>query len=219
MENQLDQSVSKVEIKGFTAKFYDQLMDIGSLGMYGRFLKSAIKKMNIRPDDAILDLGCGTGRNDCLMAEYLSEKGRIVGVDKGEEMVEQFQKKCGKLPNVSLHTQSILEPLPFENEFDKVVMVFVFHGFTQENRRIIAENAKKALKPGGQFILLDFNEFDFKSKPIWFRVGFKAIECPLAFDFIERDWKAQFKEWGFGDFEEHLWFFDTMRLFKATKKS
>ena len=204
MEKQLDQSVSKVEIKGITAKFYDQIMQIGSLGMYGRFLKSAIRKMNIQPDDTILDLGCGTGKNDCLMAEYLGEKGRIVGVDKGEEMIAQFEAKCKDRRNVSLHVQSILEPLPFENEFDKVVMVFVFHGFTQENRKIIAENVYKALKPGGQFILLDFNEFDFKSKPIWFRVGFKAVECPLAFDFIERDWKTIFREWGFDDFEEHL---------------
>lgn len=218
MEKQLDQSVSKVEIKGITAKFYDQIMQVGSLGMYGRFLKSAIQKMDIQPDDAILDLGCGTGKNDCLMAEYLGVKGRIVGVDKGEEMTAQFEKKCQDRPNVSLHVQSILEPLPFENEFDKVVMVFVFHGFMQENRKIIADNAYKALKPGGQFILLDFNEFDFKSKPIWFRVGFKAIECPLAFDFIERDWKTIFKEWGFDDFEKHLWFLDTMRLFKMKKK-
>ncbi len=218
MERQLDQSVSKVEIKGITAKFYDQIMQIGSLGMYGRFLRSAIKKMGIRSTDAILDLGCGTGHNDCLMAQYLNEQGRIVGVDKGAEMIAQFEKKCRDLPNVSLHVQSILEPLPFENEFDKVVMVFVFHGFTQENRKIIAENARKALKPGGQFILLDFNEFDFKSKPFWFRWGFKAVECPLAFDFIERDWKTIFKEWGFDNFEEHFWFLNTMRLFKMTKK-
>ena len=214
----LDQSVSKVEIKGAMARFYDKIMDVGSLGFYGKFLKSAIAKMNIQPEDAILDLGCGTGRNDCLMAQYLNEKGRIVGVDLGQEMIEQFEKKCAHLPNVTLHRQSILEPLPFENKFDKAFMSFVFHGFTQENRKIIVDNAKKALKKGGQFILLDFNEFDFKSKPLWFRLGFKAIECPLAFDFIERDWKAQLKEWGFDEFEDHLWFFDTIRLFKAVKQ-
>ncbi len=213
----LDQSVSKVEIKGAMARFYDKIMDVGSLGFYGKFLKSAIAKMNIQPEDAILDLGCGTGRNDCLMAQYLNEKGKIVGVDMGEEMIEQFEKNCAHLPNVTLHRQSILEPLPFENEFDKVFMSFVFHGFTQENRKIIVDNVKKALKKGGQFILLDFNEFDFKRKPFWFRIGFKAIECPLAFDFIARDWKAQLKEWGFDHFEEHIWFMDSIRLFKATK--
>ena len=213
----LDQSVSKVEVKGITARFYDQILNWGSFGKYGRFLKDAIAKMKIQADDAILDLGCGTGKNDCLMAQYLGENGRIVGVDIGEEMVEQFEKNCGRLPNISLHRQSILEPLPFKNEFNKVFTSFVFHGFTQENRKKIIENAHQALKDQGQLIVLDFNEFELEKKPRWFRIGFKAIECPLAFEYIKINWKEQLKEWGFEIFEEHVWFMETLRLFKARK--
>ena len=213
----LDQSVSKVEVSGFTARFYDRILNWGSLGKYDRFLKDAIAKMAIQPDDAILDLGCGTGKNDCLMAEYLSPEGMIVGVDIGQEMVEQFEKNCGRFRNISLHQQSILEKLPFNEEFDKVFMSFVFHGFTQENRKTIIGNAYRALKKDGQLIVLDFNEFEFEKKPFWFRMGFKAIECPLAFEYIEINWKEQLKAWGFEIFEEHLWFMDTLRLFKARK--
>ncbi|MCD6376368.1 MAG: class I SAM-dependent methyltransferase [Caldisericaceae bacterium] len=215
----LDQSVSKVEVRGLTARFYDQILNWGSLGKYGRFLKSAIALLDIQPRDAILDLGCGTGKNDCLMAEYLNLEGRIVGVDIGQEMAEQFEKNCGKFKNIRLHQQSILEPLPFENEFDKVFMSFVFHGFTQENRKKIIDNAYRVLKADGQLIVLDFNEFEFAKKPLWFRVGFKAIECPLAFEYIKINWKEQLKTWGFEMFEEHLWFMDTLRLFKAKKFS
>ncbi|MHB2148519.1 class I SAM-dependent methyltransferase [Calditrichota bacterium LG25] len=214
----LDQSVSKVEVKGFAARFYDQLLKWGSLGKYERFLKEAIAKMNIKADDAILDLGCGTGKNACLMARYLGEKGRIVGVEIGEEMAAQFEKNCSHLSNVSLLRQSFLETLPFKKEFDKVFLSFVFHGFTQENRRKIIDNARRALKDDGQLIVLDFNEFNLSEKPLWFRIGFKTIECPLAFEYIRINWKEQLKEWGFEIFEEDVWFMSTLRLFKARIK-
>ncbi len=214
----LDQSVSKVEIRGFMARWYDSIMSWGSLGRYNRFLRQAIAKMDIQSNDSILDLGCGTGKNDCLMAEYLSPQGKIVGVEIGPEMIEQFKKNCGRFRNISLHQQSILEPLPFKEEFDKVFMSFVFHGFTQENRRKIIDNAHRALKNNGQLIVLDFNEFELESKPLWFKVGFKTIECPLAFEYIKINWKQQLDDWGFELFEEHLWFMNTLRLFKARKK-
>ena len=68
---------SKVEVKGFTARHYDNLMDIITFGKYSSFIEDAIKLMKIRPDDRIIDLGAGTGRNACLMMKYLSEKRKI----------------------------------------------------------------------------------------------------------------------------------------------
>ena len=74
---------SKVEVTGFEARHYDLLLKMGSFGVYNRMLKKAIADMNILPDDAILDLGCGTGYNDCLMAGYLNQDGKIVGLEIG----------------------------------------------------------------------------------------------------------------------------------------
>ncbi len=213
----LDQSLSKVEIKGFAARYYDRIMRWGSLGRYQKFIESAIRKMEIQPDDAILDLGCGTGSNDCLMAQYLGPSGLIVGVDIGEEMVNQFKEKCSGKPNVHLVKQRIEEPLPFENRFDKVLLSFVIHGFAQPNREKIIRNAYQALKTDGQLFILDFNEFDLQDKPFWFRYGFKKVECPLAFEFIALDFKTYLQQWGFGDFKEDYWFMDTLRLLKACK--
>ena len=48
--------------------------------------------MAIQPEDAILDLGSGSGRNACLMARYLSDRGRIAGLDVGVEMLEQARR-------------------------------------------------------------------------------------------------------------------------------
>ena len=68
---------SIVETKGFTAKYYDALMDIITFGRYHLFIEKSIELMRIRPPDRILDLGTGTGRNACLMAKFLSKKGKL----------------------------------------------------------------------------------------------------------------------------------------------
>lgn len=208
---------SKVEVKGFEAKHYDFLLQLGSFRKYGRMLKNAIATMNIQPDDAILDLGCGTGKNSCLMAEYMEPRGSILGLDIGDEMIAQFNKKCAAHPNINVEKRKIEEPLPYQNEFDKVFLSFVFHGFPDEKRNQILSNARRALKDSGQLIIFDFNEFDLDSKPFWFRFGFKKIECPLAFEYITMDWKSRLREQGFDNFEEKLYFMDTIRLLMAHK--
>ena len=78
---------SKVEISKLTAKYYDMLMDILTFGGYSLFIYKAIQLMNIKPNDKIIDLGAGTGRNACLMMNYLSTKGELIGLDISNEMV------------------------------------------------------------------------------------------------------------------------------------
>ena len=209
---------SKVEITGFEALHYDTLINVLSLGSYIRFIRNAIAGMKIQPTDRILDLGCGTGRNSCLMAKYLSDEGEIVGLDIGEEMIQQFNDKCDRYPNVSVQNLRIDEPLLYENEFDKVLLSFVFHGFQDDKKNVIIDNVKKALKPGGQLFILDYNEFDFDKKPLLFRKLFERFECRLALDYLKVDWKNKFTELGFGDFEEQLFYWKLIRLLKAELK-
>jgi len=37
--------------------------------------------MNIQRGDSILDSGCGTGRNVCMLEKYLSNEGKITDMD------------------------------------------------------------------------------------------------------------------------------------------
>ena len=88
-EPTLDRSLSKVEVTGAVARHYDLMINLITGGTYSFFIRRVIRAMDIRPDDAILDLGAGTGRNACLMARYLGGRGRIVGLDIGEEMLSR----------------------------------------------------------------------------------------------------------------------------------
>ena len=84
---------SEVELTPFTAINYDKIMNIATLGLYRGFIHRAIKAMNIQSEDKILDLGCGTGRNACIMGKYLSGTGKITGMDISPIMERQFNKK------------------------------------------------------------------------------------------------------------------------------
>lgn len=210
---------SRVELTESIARHYDILLDLGTLGTYPSVIQSAVRSMEIEPSDKILDLGAGTGRNACLMMEYLSAEGEILGIDISEEMTSQFEKNCADWGNARIINQRIDRPLPYENEFDKVFMCFVLHGFPQRIRIRIIQNAYNALKMNGEFFILDYNSFSLGDMPFLIRIPFKILECPYAFDFIKRDWKGILAEEGFSHFEEKFYYSDYVRLLKAVKES
>ncbi len=211
-----DHSDSKVEVKGFEARHYDLLMNTITGGTYPFFIRRAVREMNIQPGDEILVLGSGTGRNLCLMNKYLSGQGRIVGLDIGPEMLEQSKQRCKHLPYVTIENRRIEQLLPYQEEFDKVFISFVLHGLVPDERLKVIANAYRALKPGGEFIILDYNEFDLKHAPWPVRFAFK-IECPLASEFVGVDLQAQLQEQGFDDFRVHPHYFGYVRLIGARK--
>lgn len=208
---------SKVEIKGFMARNYDSLLDLATVGRYSPFIKKAIELMKIQPEDKILDLGAGTGRNACLMAKYLSGNGELIGVDISTEMIAQFKKKCVNHPNVRVLRSRVDQFLAFKEKFDKIFISFVLHGFPQNVRESIVKNVFKMLKVNGSFFILDYNEFSFNEMPFYLRGLFKSIECTYAFDFIKRDWQQILTGHNFQGFEHFLFFKDYVRLLKAQK--
>lgn len=208
---------SGVELKQFTAKNYDRLMNTVSFGMYKGFINRAIKNMNIQPEDAILDLGCGTGRNAGLMSSYLSENGSVTGLDVSEIMEKQFNKRFSGDKRVQFTRQRVDIPLDLGQQFDKILISFVIHGFPHEVRKTVISNVVNHLKPGGSFLMLDFAEFDMAEMPAFHRFIFKTIECKYAFDFIEKDWKQILGENGFTDFTETFYMKRYVRLLKAIK--
>lgn len=212
----LDRSVSKVEVTGFEAHHYDVLMNLITVGTYPLFIRRVMRNMNIRSADDLLIFGSGTGRNVCLMRRYLTDKGSILGLDIGKEMLAQTQHRCRNLQNITFEKRRIDQSLPYSEDYNKVFMSFVMHGFVQEDREHIINNAFCALRPGGEFLILDYAECE-PSESSWpVRMVFRA-ECPLATDFVRRDWVEILNAHGFDRFEAHHYYFGHVRLLAAYK--
>jgi len=209
--------VSHVELSGLRARFYDQLILLGTLGLYNPLIHTIIADMQIKPADKILDMGAGTGKNTLLMRRYLSDDGHITACEISTGMKKQFQKKCGKYKNITLSSFRIERPLPFRDTFDKVFLSFVIHGFTHDQRISILQNALNALKPGGRLFIFDWNEFSLEQSGPLFRLFMNTIECELARDFIRRDFSGVLTESGFRNVEKQLYAWGKIRLLSAAK--
>jgi ubiquinone/menaquinone biosynthesis C-methylase UbiE len=208
---------SKVEIGEWGARYYDILLSLLSVGRYSHFVKEVIGKMDIKPGQSILDLGSGTGRNDCLMAQKIGPQGKIAGLDISDEMISRALKRCHKYPNVSFEQQRIELPLAYKEEFNKVFISFTLHGFEDDQKVGIISNAYQALKPGGTFHVLDYAEFDIDR--MWFplRWAFAHWECQLAVEFLELDIKGMLRTQGFTDVKEEFFLRRHLRLLSAVK--
>ena len=208
---------SGVELSTLTAMNYDNMLNIATLGFYRNFIVRAIKAMDLQPGDKILDLGCGTGRNACIMETYLGDAAEITGMDISPIMERQFNNKCAKYQNIKFIRQRIDLPFSLSEQYDKIFISFVIHGFPHKVRQTVIGNIYTHLKPGGLLFMLDFAEFNMSRMPPLYRFIFKTVECKYAFDFIERDWKQILRNSNFANFEELFFFKKYVRLLKAQK--
>lgn len=206
-----------IEIGGLKARLYDQLVIIGTVGLYQRVLENAIASMGIRAGDRILDLGAGTGKNALLMRRYLGDGGSITALEISEGMRAQFIIKCGSYTNISLESRRIEEPLPYRNEFDKVFLSFVIHGFPQGERESILANASMALRTGGTLHIFDWNEMDLQKEGVVFRLFMRLVECEEARDFVRRDLEAALELHGFTVAACTFYYRNRIRLLTAKK--
>jgi len=63
-------------------------------------------------------------------------------------------------------------------QFDKILISFVIHGFPHEIRKTVIQNILNHfhLKQVGSFFMLDFSEFNMAEMPPLHRFIFKTIE-------------------------------------------
>ncbi|HET58003.1 MAG TPA: class I SAM-dependent methyltransferase [Deltaproteobacteria bacterium] len=208
---------SGVELTTTLAKHYDRVLNIGSLGLYAGFIRKAIREMRINPEDHILDLGCGTGRNARLMTRFLNERGKVTGLDISDHMGKHFLRTFQNDRRAEFIRTRIDQRFDLGISVDKVFISFVIHGFPHDVRDIIIQNAYRHLKPGGTFHILDYAEFNLDTIPVHHRLIFKTFECKYAFDFVSRDWKKILRGHGFEEFTEWFHFRGYVRLLSARK--
>ena len=200
---------SKVVIRGFEAKYYDELLNILSLWQYPRFIKHIINnETDVKPGYNVAELGVGNGRNAILFAHRVGNRGKEVGFDISEDMIEKARRKTGKFSNIEIVHHSILEPYPekYRNFFDIAFISFVFHGLEDYEKEEMLKQLKTILKPDGKFYILDYNQTDINDTPFYYRYFITKLECPLALEFLSYPLEEELKKHGFVLTNKHLHF-------------
>ena len=109
----------------------------------------------IKEGDVVIDLGSGAGNDVFIARKIVGERGRVIGIDFTEKMIELAKINATKLgyKNVEFRHGDI-ESMPlFSNQADVVVSNCVLN--LVPNKYKVFSEIYRVLKPGGHFSISD----------------------------------------------------------------
>jgi ubiquinone/menaquinone biosynthesis C-methylase UbiE len=120
--------------------------------------EKTMRRMDLRPGQRILDLGCGSGWATRLLSRLVNGGpqgfGQVVGVDISDEMVRQARTASKEFDNVMFVVGSAAKIPWEENFFDKVLSVESFY-YYPDQERALAELFRVMAPHGRLFILIN----------------------------------------------------------------
>ena len=120
--------------------------------------EKTMRRMDLRPGERILDLGCGSGWATRMLARMVGEEphgsGKVVGIDISDEMIRQARAASKEFDNVMFVVGSAAQIPREENFFDKVLSVESFY-YYPDQERALAELFRVMAPHGRLFILIN----------------------------------------------------------------
>jgi ubiquinone/menaquinone biosynthesis C-methylase UbiE len=119
------------------------------------YRKRAIQSLALEPGDRVVDLGCGTGLNFSLLQEKVGMRGKIIGVDHTDAMLDAAKARIAAngWSNVEL-VKSDAAGYVFHPCMDGILSTFALT-LVPEFDAVVRKGAV-ALRPGKRFVILDF---------------------------------------------------------------
>ena len=120
--------------------------DAEAFELSGRQQAEALCRL-IRPEDTVLDLGCGVGR----VARYVASCcGTLWAVDASETMLRLARERLGELPNVRFArcTGTAIPDLR-DDEIDFAYSILTLQHLEREDAFALVREVRRVLKPGG----------------------------------------------------------------------
>ena len=153
----------KLVVSHFTrvAPKYDFMNTLLSFGLHYAWKREAVRMLNLKPGDQLIDICGGTGDLSEMAGGYIGQKGKIVLYDMNMAMMEAGHRKRlkKKQPDRITYIQGDAEKIAFaDNFFDAAIVGFgvrnlthLIQGFSEMHR---------VLKKGGTLVCLEFSRPD-----------------------------------------------------------
>ncbi len=132
---------------------YDAISRMAALSVGGenRFRRLALTDLSLDPQQVVLDLCCGSGQATQILVQHFQS---VTGLDASPLSLRRAQQNVPQ----ATYVEAFAESIPFlEGHFDLVHTSMALHEMSPPQRQQILQEVYRVLKPGGQFVLVDFH--------------------------------------------------------------
>ena len=138
---------------------YDLMNDLMSAGAHRLWKRFTLALANLRPGQRALDVAGGTGDLAAGLLRQVGPRGLVILSDINASMLSRGRDRLideGFVGNVGF-VQADAERLPFPDDtFDCITIGFGLRNVTDKPAALAS--MRRALKPGGQLLVLEFSE-------------------------------------------------------------
>jgi demethylmenaquinone methyltransferase/2-methoxy-6-polyprenyl-1,4-benzoquinol methylase len=116
--------------------------------------KSAAERLELKPGDRVLEIGCGTGINFSYLQNAVGPSGHIYGVDISPGMLLKAREQCAKhqwnnVDLVKCDAADYVAPEPLDG------VLFSLSYNTMPHHLAVLRRAWEQLRPGGRLVIMD----------------------------------------------------------------
>ncbi len=121
--------------------------------------------LGLKAGDRIADIGSGSGYFTLRFAQHVGEAGRVFAVDISPEMVTFLNRRVrdANLDNVRTILALPDDPLLASASVDRIFICETWHHISSHAQYLAT--IRKALRPGGQVIIIDFQKTNMPVGP------------------------------------------------------
>jgi ubiquinone/menaquinone biosynthesis C-methylase UbiE len=118
--------------------------------------RKAVAAMRLRPGDAVLEVGVGSGRNLPYLLDAVGPGGAVVGVDLSAGMLAEARKLVARrgATNVEL-IEADASTVSLDREFDAALFSLSYSVIPAAVRPAALARAWDRLRPGGRLVVFD----------------------------------------------------------------
>lgn len=150
------------------ASRYDFIVWLFTLGNERRLRERMLGPARLKPGESVIDLGCGTGSLAMLAKERVGAHGSVMGVDASEAMIARARRKAAHTGADISFGIGVAQAIPVADDAaDVVLSTLMLHHVPRRSRGQMLREIKRALKPDGRVLIVDFARRQRDVKTFW----------------------------------------------------